>query len=481
MNYILKKKYNFIMLATVITGLAFSSTANAFDKTKCYEIKTWGENDRKGEIGQVFQYKNPKTKDIEFFELVKLGKDKKYWYFPTDKSNNKYWSYLGTDNPNEISIHRWGENDRKGEIGQVFQYKNPKTKDIEFFELVKLGKDKKYWYFPTDKSNNKYWNYLGTEKPTKDCTTVVDSIAPVITIVGANPTNITVNSDYNDLGATAIDDIDGDISANIEVTGKVDTSKIGKYKVTYSVSDKAGNKITATRVVLITTITSNKIKPLLNILGANPISINKGDNYIEEGATAIDDISGDISSEVIIAGEVNTNKVGKYILTYKVTDESGNQVEKTREVRVVAASEKVIKLPPDPGEAGKKTLAGIDSNNNGIRDDVEIAIYNRYPDYYEMRKTLEQSARSTQASILAGASGSVVELEAAGKQSSRSADCFVGFISTSLNMDYTPLAIFIENTVVNTEERAKAYIKDSAYWSGKIIKGNDDDEPCDWK
>lgn len=30
-----------------------------------------------------------------------------------------------------------------------------------------------------------------------------------------------------------------------------------------------------------------------------------------------------------------------------------------------------IALPPDPGEAGKATLAGIDSNNNGVRDDVE--------------------------------------------------------------------------------------------------------------
>ena len=28
-------------------------------------------------------------------------------------------------------------------------------------------------------------------------------------------------------------------------------------------------------------------------------------------------------------------------------------------------------LPPDPGEAGKLTLAGIDSNNDGVRDDLE--------------------------------------------------------------------------------------------------------------
>jgi len=35
-------------------------------------------------------------------------------------------------------------------------------------------------------------------------------------------------------------------------------------------------------------------------------------------------------------------------------------------------------LPPDPGEAGKATLLGIDSNDNGIRDDVERAIYLTY-------------------------------------------------------------------------------------------------------
>ena len=34
-------------------------------------------------------------------------------------------------------------------------------------------------------------------------------------------------------------------------------------------------------------------------------------------------------------------------------------------------------LPPDPGEAGMRTLLGIDSNNNGLRDDVERAVHER--------------------------------------------------------------------------------------------------------
>src|SRR3989338_633400 len=36
-------------------------------------------------------------------------------------------------------------------------------------------------------------------------------------------------------------------------------------------------------------------------------------------------------------------------------------------------------LPPDPGAEADKTIAGIDVNANGIRDDVELAILKKYP------------------------------------------------------------------------------------------------------
>ncbi|MDR2034911.1 MAG: hypothetical protein LBP89_09875, partial [Helicobacteraceae bacterium] len=53
-------------------------------------------------------------------------------------------------------------------------------------------------------------------------------------------------------------------------------------------------------------------------------------------------------------------------------------------------------LPPDPGEAGKAALEGIDSNNNGVRDDVEIAIYNYAPreDQEKLRQAMFQKAKS---------------------------------------------------------------------------------------
>lgn len=49
-------------------------------------------------------------------------------------------------------------------------------------------------------------------------------------------------------------------------------------------------------------------------------------------------------------------------------------------------------LPPDPGEEADKTIAGIDANNNGIRDDVELAIFKAYPNSAKTRAVLLQYA-----------------------------------------------------------------------------------------
>jgi len=51
-------------------------------------------------------------------------------------------------------------------------------------------------------------------------------------------------------------------------------------------------------------------------------------------------------------------------------------------------------LPPDPGEAGKETLLGIDSDLNGVRDDVQRYIVLTYPDQPNLQKALFQVARS---------------------------------------------------------------------------------------
>ncbi len=53
-------------------------------------------------------------------------------------------------------------------------------------------------------------------------------------------------------------------------------------------------------------------------------------------------------------------------------------------------------LPPDPGEAGKLTLAGIDSNNDGVRDDLEREIVYMYPQNEEVRRVLRAMVKKGQ-------------------------------------------------------------------------------------
>lgn len=130
---------------------------------------TWGSDDQKGKIGDIYIYNNPFSHDVEFFKLVSTGADQRYGFFPTDKKNNQHWQYLGTELPSyeqAINIVRqWGESDRHGTLGDTYVYANPYNRQTEYFRLIGLGTDSRYWYFPTNKTNNQYWEYLGTEAP----------------------------------------------------------------------------------------------------------------------------------------------------------------------------------------------------------------------------------------------------------------------------------------------------------------------------
>ena len=64
----------------------------------------------------------------------------------------------------------------------------------------------------------------------------------MITLEGANPQSIELGTDYSELGATATDNTDGDITNNIVIdASNVDVDTVGDYTVTYNVSDAAGN------------------------------------------------------------------------------------------------------------------------------------------------------------------------------------------------------------------------------------------------
>lgn len=78
--------------------------------------------------------------------------------------------------------------------------------------------------------------------------------------------------------------------------------------------------------------------PVLVLEGDDSVNLKVGEDYEELGATAMDEVDGDLSEEVQIVGEVNTDQPGEYAVEYSVIDEAGNEARKTRTVRVVKRS-----------------------------------------------------------------------------------------------------------------------------------------------
>lgn len=265
-----------------------------------------------------------------------------------------------------------------------------------------------------------------------------DTIRPVITLNGAVSMSINQGSTFTDPGASASDNVDGNISNRIVVTGSVNASVPGNYALQYNVRDAAGNAAnTVSRTVQVIAVVSDRLetdrelrandrltsadgshylvmqgdgnlvlytasnralwaagtngsgairvrmqgdgnlvlrnsassaiwssgtngsgavrlvvrndgnvvlltsagsvvwqaiqpavqdttRPVIRLNGASNEMISQGMTYRDPGATATDDVDGDISNRIVVSGSVNTATPGTYTLRYNVSDAAGN-------------------------------------------------------------------------------------------------------------------------------------------------------------
>lgn len=97
-----------------------------------------------------------------------------------------------------------------------------------------------------------------------------DTTKPVITLAGATTINLEFNGTYAELGATATDNIDGDLTSSIVITGSVNTALAGTYSIYYNVSDAAGNA--AVQVVRSVVVAAEVIAPILSAGSFNKLT-----------------------------------------------------------------------------------------------------------------------------------------------------------------------------------------------------------------
>ncbi len=166
-----------------------------------------------------------------------------------------------------------------------------------------------------------------------------DETKPVITLIEGDLTYI-VGQAYEEFGATATDtvgDDTNDMTADIVIDASaVDNLSVGVYTVTYNVSDASDNDaVTVKRTV---TFMADEVKPVI-ILEGGAVTLSYGEYYDDPGATATDNIDGDVDVNIDASAIDNTTK-GTYTVTYNATDASGNNAEQlTREVTVESRSD----------------------------------------------------------------------------------------------------------------------------------------------
>lgn len=221
-----------------------------------------------------------------------------------------------------------------------------------------------------------------------------DAEEPVITLLGELTVSVDYGAEYVEPGYEAVDDCDGDLTQKVVVTGTVDTKSVGSYVLTYSVKDSYGNEAVATRAVTVRDVS----RPQVSLKGDSTIYLKAGTEYVEMGATAWDNMDGDLTASIGISNQVNMNQKGIYSVFYSVSDSSGNSATVSRKVYVyeqqasnaeVNPGHKVVYLTFDdgPGPYTEKLLGILDKY--GVK--ATFFVTNQFPDYRKMIR--EEAAR----------------------------------------------------------------------------------------
>ena len=187
-------------------------------------------------------------------------------------------------------------------------------------------------------------SYTTTIKVTVNPKAAVLNACPVIK---ATDKTLTVGDTFDPLAdVTATDEEDGDLTDKIEIKkNDVDTTKPGKYEVTYKVTDNDG----ASYVKTIKVTVNPKMEPInaAPIIKAEDKTLTVGDTFDPKADVTAEDVEdGDLTDKIeVLKNEVDTTKAGKYEVTYKVTDRKGASRTKTITVTVNPKMETLNEAP----------------------------------------------------------------------------------------------------------------------------------------
>jgi len=174
-----------------------------------------------------------------------------------------------------------------------------------------------------------------------------------------------------------------------------------------------------------------------------------------------------------------TFPLGTTTVTWIATDSSENISTATQLIVVVLDPQYLANLIPDPGAAGKLTLAGIDSDNDGVRDDVQRWIAMTFPNSQKTRAAVTQMAKAMQLMILNAADEANARKYSSAADSASFCISFVrGQILGLRSSDAYNLKRELEAVYLNTAVRSRAWMQADSYLGGMYGVPSDLSKGC---
>ena len=156
------------------------------------------------------------------------------------------------------------------------------------------------------------FNKDNKEQPVDENIQVSESESVGFKLNGKEKLTIKKNGEYKERGFAAFSTLEGDISEYVTMSGSVDPSEPGIYKLYYTLEYKTVSQTLERTVEVVD-------KHSIMIKGDATVYVLKGSEYKEQGVTVTSSDGSKIEHEVKIDNKVDTTKEGNYYINYTVT------------------------------------------------------------------------------------------------------------------------------------------------------------------
>lgn len=171
-----------------------------------------------------------------------------------------------------------------------------------------------------------------------------EQVIGIITFKGLEDRVVERGSEFDPkAGVTAEDSIDGDVTGKIQITGTVDTSKIGTYSLTYSVENSTGQKLD--KKIRIDVIGPASVDVEYHKIEIPDLTLPKYADYKQAIKDKMiiknskDEVVSSDEVDYTITSESNTNKLGKMYALVTIPYSNGNSLNTIVRITVISGIE----------------------------------------------------------------------------------------------------------------------------------------------